>query len=118
MNTSPALEVPDIWTPVLGTFLLVLGTLLLAEEMLRVDISSLWGLAALPFAVGYLLSAYPNYAEGGLWQVVTSVQFFIGTAIAHTVFFTLFDFNFSVLWPVYIILAAVPTLFRRRNRRA
>jgi hypothetical protein len=109
VRTANPTKKAGIWAAVVGSTALLLGLLLLTEQAFKVAVGNAWGFITLPFAVGLLVEAFQTHDQR-YWKSITSIPFAIGTFMLMTLAFTIFAVDAGVVWPAYIVVAALPTL--------
>lgn len=108
-RTTGSTQKSWIWVAVAGSSVSLLGLFLLFDQGFNTGVGNAWALVTLLFAVGLLVEAFQAH-DKGIWESITSIPFAIGTFMLTTLVCTFFPFDAGLLWPAFIIAAALPTL--------
>lgn len=100
------------WIP--GLILIGLGLVFLINNFFDVDfLNNWWALFILIPAVANLNKAWQRYREAGRWTESAIGALTGGVLIGFVALIFLFELNWSIFWPVLLIILGASILLRR-----
>lgn len=107
-TTQPLREDQGPW--IFGGILIVIGVFLLLRNLLGLHLGNWWALFILIPAAGSLASAWKLYQAHGTIDAAVRGPLVGGVVLLFVFAMFFFGFNWSLFWPVLLILAGIGAL--------
>lgn len=108
ITTQPERDDKGPW--IFGGILIVIGVFLLLQNLTGLNLGNWWALFILIPAAGSLISAWKLYEAHGTIDATVRGPLIGGVILLFVFAMFFFGFNWSLFWPVLLILAGIGAL--------
>jgi len=104
------------YTLIAGLGLIVLGVAFILENAGVMVYSSWWAMFLFIPAIGSFAAAWKTYQADGVLSGAVRSEIIAGLVISFIAVMVLFNLNWGLLWPIFIIIAGVSMLLAMMQR--